>query len=95
MEEEKEHLRPCCPQLELALVTEAKVTPSSLISVDTVFSSVPKYPVGKRVIVKKYHIILQISYFTPPFQIYFGYKKGRSLDLLFDQMIFQYSVVKM
>ena len=55
MEEEKEHLRPYRPQLELALVTEAKVTPSSLISVDTVFYSVPEYLVGKRVIVKKYH----------------------------------------
>jgi len=55
MEEEKEHLRPYRPQLELALVTEAKVTPSSLISVDTVFYSVPEYLVGKRVVVKKYH----------------------------------------
>ena len=55
MEEETEHLRPYRPQLELAVVTEAKVTPSSLISVDTVFYSVPEYLVGKRVIVKKYH----------------------------------------
>lgn len=55
MEEEKEYLRPYRPQLELALVTEAKVTPSSLISVDTVFYSVPEYLVGKRIIVKKYH----------------------------------------
>ena len=55
MEEEKEHLMAYRPQLELAVVTEAKVTPSSLISVDTVFYSVPEYMVGKRVIVKKYH----------------------------------------
>jgi len=55
MEEEKKHLKPYRPPLELAIVTEAKVNPSSLISVDTVFYSVPEYLVGKRVIVKKYH----------------------------------------
>lgn len=55
MEEEKQHLRPYRPPLELAVVTEAKVNPSSLISVDTVLYSVPEYLVGKRVIVKKYH----------------------------------------
>ena len=55
MEAEKQHLRPYRPPLELAVVTEAKVNPSSLISVDTVFYSVPEYLVGKRVIVKKYH----------------------------------------
>lgn len=55
MEEEKQHLQPYRPPLELAVVTEAKVNPSSLISVDTVFYSVPEYLVGKRVIVKKYH----------------------------------------
>lgn len=55
MEEEKQHLRPYRPPLELAVVTEAKVNPSSLISVDTVFYSVPEYLVGGRVIVKKYH----------------------------------------
>jgi transposase len=55
MEEEKKHLRPYRPPLELAVISEAKVNPSSLISVDTVFYSVPEYLVGKRVIVKKYH----------------------------------------
>jgi transposase len=55
MEEEKNCLRPCRPPLELAVVSEAKVNPSSLISVDTVFYSVPEYLVGKRVTVKKYH----------------------------------------
>jgi hypothetical protein len=55
MEEEKKHLKPYRPPLELAVVTEAKVNPSSLISVDTVFYSAPEYLVGKRVIVKKYH----------------------------------------
>jgi hypothetical protein len=55
MEEEKKHLRPYRPPLELAVISDAKVNPSSLISVDTVFYSVPEYLVGKRVIVKKYH----------------------------------------
>jgi len=55
MEAEKQHLRPYRPPLELAVISEAKVNPSSLISVDTVFYSVPEYLVGKRVIVKKYH----------------------------------------
>ena len=55
MAEEKKHLRPYRPPLELADVTNAKVNPSSLISVDTVFYSVPEYLVGKHVDVKKYH----------------------------------------
>jgi len=55
MEEERGHLRPYRPPLELGILSEAKVNPSSLISVDTVFYSVPEHLVGKRVIVKKYH----------------------------------------
>jgi len=55
MEEEKKHLKPYRPPLELAIVTEAKVNPSSLVSVDTVFYSVPEYLVGRWVVVKKYH----------------------------------------
>ena len=55
MEEERKHLLPYRPPLELAAICEARVNPSSLISVDTVFYSVPEYLVGKRVIVKKYH----------------------------------------
>ena len=55
MEQEKKHLLPYRPPLELAMISEAKVNTSSLISVDTVFYSVPEYLVGKRVIVKKYH----------------------------------------
>jgi len=55
MEEEKKHLRPYRPPLELAILSDAKVNPSSLISVDTVFYSVPEHLVGKQVIVKKYH----------------------------------------
>ena len=60
MEEEKKHLRPYRPPLELAIVSEAKVNPSSLISVDTVFYSVPEYLVGRRVIAKKYHNEIRI-----------------------------------
>lgn len=60
MAEEKLHLKPYRPPLELAVVTEAKVNPSSLVSVDTVFYSVPEYLVGKRVIVKKYHNEIRI-----------------------------------
>ena len=55
IKEEKKHLRPYRPPLELALIAEAKVNSSSLISVDTVLYSVPEHLVGKRVIVKKYH----------------------------------------
>jgi transposase len=55
MEAEKKHLRPYRPPLELGVISEAKVNPSSLISVDTAFYSVPEHLVGKRVIVKKYH----------------------------------------
>ena len=60
MEEEKKHLRPYRPPLELGIISEAKVNPSSLVSVDTVFYSVPEYLVGKLVIVKKYHNEIRI-----------------------------------
>jgi hypothetical protein len=60
IEEEKKHLQPYRPPLELAMISEAKVNPSSLVSVDTVFYSVPEYLVGKRVIVKKYHNEIRI-----------------------------------
>ncbi|MCL2817603.1 MAG: hypothetical protein FWD39_04365, partial [Clostridiales bacterium] len=55
IEAEKKHLRPYRPPLELGIISEAKVNPSSLISVDTVYYSVPEYLVGTWVIVKKYH----------------------------------------
>jgi transposase len=55
MEEEKRRLCPYRPPLELATISEAKVNPSSLISIDTVFYSVPEHLVGKHVIAKKYH----------------------------------------
>ncbi len=60
MEEEKAHLTPYRPPLELAVLSEAKVNPSSLVSVDTVLYSVPEYLVGKRVTVKKYHNEIRI-----------------------------------
>jgi transposase len=60
MEEEKKHLRPYRPPLELAIISEPKVNPSSLVSVDTAFYSVPEHLVGKRVIVKKYHNEIRI-----------------------------------
>jgi transposase len=60
IEEEKKHLQPYRPPLELAMISEAKVNPSSLVSVDTVFYSVPEHLVGKRVIVKKYHNEIRI-----------------------------------
>jgi hypothetical protein len=55
MEEEKKHLQPYRLPLELAIISEAKVNPSSLVSIDTVFYSVPEHLVGRRVIIKKYH----------------------------------------
>lgn len=55
IKEEKQCLLPYKPPLELATLSENTVNSSSMISVDTVFYSVPEYLVGKRVIVKKYH----------------------------------------
>jgi len=60
MEEEKKHLTPYRPPLELAIISEPKVNPSSLVSVDTVFYSVPEHLVGQRVIAKKYHNEIRI-----------------------------------
>jgi hypothetical protein len=55
MEEEKKHLRPYRPPLELAVASEPRADTCSFVSVDTVKYSVPEYLVGKRVFVKKYH----------------------------------------
>jgi len=55
VEEEKQHLKPYRPPLELAVISENKVNTSAMINVDTAFYSVPEHLVGKRVIVKKYH----------------------------------------
>ena len=60
MEQEKARLLPYRPPLELAVIGEAKVNSSSLVSVDTVLYSVPEHLVGKRVIVKKYHNEIRI-----------------------------------
>jgi transposase len=53
--EEKPHLLPYIPPLELADITTAKVDKTSLISIDTVKYSVPEALAGQSVIVKKYH----------------------------------------
>jgi transposase len=55
MEEEKQHLTPYRPPLELAEVSSNKVSPSALITVDTAFYSVPEHLAGKTMTVKKYH----------------------------------------
>jgi transposase len=55
MDAEKGQLQPYRPPLELAAVSEAKVSPSSLVSVDTVLYSVPEHLVGSKVFAKKYH----------------------------------------
>jgi hypothetical protein len=60
MEEERKHLKSYRPPLELAIVSTPKVNPSSMVSVDTVFYSVPEHLVGKRVTVKKYHNEIRI-----------------------------------
>ena len=55
MENEKSHLKPYRPPLELAVISKNKVNTSSMINVDTAFYSVPEHLVGKKVTVKKYH----------------------------------------
>lgn len=60
IEEEKTKLLPYRPPLELAIISEGKVNPSSLVSVDTVFYSVPEHLVGTHVIIKKYHNEIRI-----------------------------------
>ena len=55
IEEEKQHLLPGKPPLELAVISENSVNSGSMVSVDTAFYSVPEHLVGKKVIVKKYH----------------------------------------
>lgn len=60
IQEEKQHLLPYKPPLELAAISENTVNTSSMVSVDTVFYSVPEHLVGKKVIVKKYHDEIRI-----------------------------------
>ena len=55
IEEERQHLGPYRPPLELALISENTVDSYSMIVVDSCKYSVPEYLVGKKVIVKKYH----------------------------------------
>jgi hypothetical protein len=60
LEEEKKHLRPYRPPLELATVYDAKVDTCSLVSQDHVKYSVPEHLVGKQVTLKKYHNEIRI-----------------------------------
>jgi transposase len=62
MEDEKQCLLSYRPPLELADVSDPKVDPCSLISVDTVKYSVPEHLVGKRVFVKKYHDEIRVFF---------------------------------
>jgi hypothetical protein len=62
MEDEKQCLLSYRPPLELADLSDPKVDPCSLISVDTVKYSVPEHLVGKRVIVKKYHNEIRVFF---------------------------------
>jgi hypothetical protein len=55
MGEEKQHLLPYKPMLELASISEHTVNGMGMVCVDTCFYSVPEYLVGKKVIAKKYH----------------------------------------
>ena len=60
MEEEKAHLLPYKPPLELALVSEHTVNSYGMVCVDTCFYSVPEYMGGHKVYVKKYHEEIRI-----------------------------------
>jgi transposase len=60
IEQEKKHLRPYRPPLELAILTGGSVNPSSLVSVDTALYSVPEHLAGKKVQIKKYHDEIRI-----------------------------------
>jgi len=62
MSAEKEHLLPYLPPLELADITTAKADKSSLISVDTVFYSVPENLVDQKLVVKKYHDEIRVFF---------------------------------
>ena len=62
MEDEKQCLLSYRPPLELADLSDPKVDPCSLISVDTVKYSVPEHLVGKRVTVKKYHNEIRVFF---------------------------------
>jgi hypothetical protein len=55
IEEEKQHLLPYKPKLELATISENDVSSYSFVQVDNNFYSVPEYLVGKKVTVKNYY----------------------------------------
>ena len=55
IEEEKKHLLPYLPKLELAEISKNDVNSYSFIRVDNNFYSVPEYLVGKSVTVKSYY----------------------------------------
>jgi hypothetical protein len=55
IEEEKKHLLPYRPPLELATISQHSVDSYSFITVDNCKYSVPEYFAGKKVVVKKYH----------------------------------------
>jgi hypothetical protein len=55
MAEEKKHLLPYKPPLELAAVSENTVNLGSMVCANTAFYSVPEHLTGKKVFVKKYH----------------------------------------
>ena len=54
IEEEKQHLMPCRPPLELSKMTEQRVDKYSFVRVDNNFYSVPEYLVGRWVTVRNY-----------------------------------------
>ena len=60
--EERAHLLPHLPPLEIANITTAKADKTALISVDCVKYSVPEEFAYKRVIVKKYHDEIRVFY---------------------------------
>jgi hypothetical protein len=60
MEEEKNHLLPYKPPLELATLSNPGVNSYSMVCVDTCFYSVPEYLVGSKVVAKKYHDEIRI-----------------------------------
>jgi transposase len=60
--EERAHLLPYLPPLELADIASAKVDKTSLISIDTVKYSVPEGLVSQTVIVKKYHDEIRVFF---------------------------------
>lgn len=55
IEEEKQHLLPYLPKLELATISENEVNSYSFVQVENNFYSVPEYLVGKKVTVKNYY----------------------------------------